>query len=116
MSEGMWFGLVFVFFIILKSVMSRRSPEEKQAMKDAIANGGLIVDVRSPAEYRGGHIEGSKNIPVGQLGGRLKELGSKDRAIVVCCASGARSRAAQGQLRAAGFTNVHDLGPWIDWR
>ena len=58
-------------------------------------NGAIILDVRSPAEYAGGHIEGSKNIPVDKLKGNLNFLNDKNKAIITCCASGMRSRLYQ---------------------
>ncbi|MFT7518790.1 MAG: phage shock protein E [Kiritimatiellia bacterium] len=78
-----------------------------------IAEGAVLVDVRSPGEFGGGHIEGALNIPVGALGGRLHEL-QVEREIVVYCASGMRSNSAARGLRAQGFT-VHDLGSIRSW-
>ncbi len=75
-----------------------------------VAEGALLLDVRSPGEFAAGHLPGALNIPVGDLGRRAGELGAKDRPLVVYCASGMRSASAAGQLRALGFAAVHDLG------
>ncbi len=74
-------------------------------------DGALILDVRTPEEFRGGHIEGSLNISVQSLSTRLGEL-KKDRAVITCCASGARSAMAKGILKSEGFTEVHNGGGW----
>ena len=76
--------------------------------------GALLVDVRTPGEFRGGHLDGAKNIPLQGLEGRLGEIGS-GRKGVGYCHSGMRSRAAAGVLRRAGH-EVLDLGPMTAWR
>ena len=70
-----------------------------------------ILDVRTPGEYRQGHIEGAKNIPLDKLAGKGAKIGKPDDTIIVYCASGARSAAAAGQLKAAGFSDVINAGP-----
>jgi rhodanese-related sulfurtransferase len=76
-----------------------------------LKKGATIVDVRSKAEYQGGHIKGSINIPLDTLGHHLSQL-KKDNAIITCCASGMRSAAAKNMLKANGFTQVHNGGGW----
>lgn len=76
-----------------------------------VQQGALILDVRSAEEYREGHIDGSVNIPVQALPTRLASI-PKDKTIITCCASGARSATAQRILAAAGFGEVHNGGGW----
>jgi len=90
----------------------------KTASVDArklVAEGALLLDVRSPGEFAGAHLPGAVNIPVGEVGGRAAELGPRERPIVVYCASGMRSASAASQLRALGFQHVHDLGGMGRW-
>ncbi len=68
-----------------------------------------IVDVRTPEEFRGGHLRQSKNIPLDQLGERIGELDKGLPALVVC-AAGPRAARAAAQLRRAGFGEVYVLG------
>lgn len=75
--------------------------------------GAVLVDVRSPAEYRGGHLPGALNIPVNELSRRLDEV-PEDRPVVVYCRSGARSARAAGLLRERG-RSAYDLGPKGAW-
>lgn len=79
------------------------------ALKERIASGALVLDVRSPAEFRSGAHPGAHNIPVQELGRRLGEL-NREKPIVVYCASGARSAAAVSLLKQAGFTDVVNAG------
>jgi phage shock protein E len=116
MSGTSWAIVACVVALMLFKVYTgRRSPEQITAMQEAVANGALLLDVRSPGEFSGQHLEGAVNIPVGELQSRLGELGDKGRTVVVYCASGMRSKAAMGTLKAAGFEDVHDLGSWRNW-
>lgn len=74
----------------------------------------LVVDVRQPGEYRSGHINGAKLIPLGELSGRLKEL-PKNKEIVLVCASGSRSRSATKILVREGYEAVNMNGGMISW-
>ena len=80
--------------------------------KALLAEGAIIVDVRSPAEFYGGNIENSLNIPVGELMNNLEYLKDKNQTIITCCASGMRSGAAKQLLVAKGYTHVINGGGW----
>ncbi len=75
-------------------------------------NNAKIIDVRSPMEFQGGHVNGSVNIPIERFAQHLDELKTFENTIVVCCASGGRSFMAYQYLQQNGFTNIHDAGPW----
>ncbi|MEV0972333.1 MBL fold metallo-hydrolase [Microtetraspora glauca] len=76
----------------------------------------LLVDVRNEGEVAGGAIEGSVNIPLAQLAGRLSEV-PVDRPVVVYCAGGARSAIAAGLLEHEGRERVADLiGGYDAWQ
>jgi phage shock protein E len=79
-------------------------------IKEMIKGGAKVVDVRSPDEFADGAYPGAVNIPLGSLGSRLGELGSKNVPIVLYCASGARSAQAARLLKQAGFTEVVNAG------
>lgn len=79
--------------------------------RELIENGAQIIDVRTRGEYAAGHIKGSVNIPLNELGSQIKKL-KKDKAIITCCASGMRSASAKAQLKSLGFEEVHNGGGW----
>lgn len=71
----------------------------------------VLVDVRSPAEFQGGHIKGAFNWPLDQLSTILGKQGAlKEKTILVYCASGGRSSAAVSLFTRAGFSNVSNGG------
>jgi phage shock protein E len=80
-----------------------------------VDQGALLLDVRTPGEFAGGHLPGAVNIPVDDLPAELRQLPDPGRVIVVYCRSGMRSSRATGLLRRAGFETVHDLGGIGNW-
>jgi phage shock protein E len=72
----------------------------------------LLIDVRSRLEFYLGHLDGAVCIPHDQLPDALaRREGITPRSrIVLYCASGARSAAAAGALRDAGYAHVVDAG------
>jgi rhodanese-related sulfurtransferase len=84
--------------------------EEKTTAKAMDANSPIVVDVRTPEEFKGGAYPGAINIPLDELQTRINELGSKSREITLYCASGARSAYAQRILTQIGYTNVKNGG------
>ena len=79
---------------------------------ELVQQGAIIVDVRSKAEFTGGHIKGAINIPVNVLSNHLGQLKDKNKTIITCCASGMRSAAAKNILKSNGYTSVHNGGGW----
>lgn len=75
---------------------------------------GFLIDVRTPEEFANGHIAGSVNIAVEELGSRLAEV-PEGQPIIVYCRSGNRSAAAARILVDAGYGPVYDLGGIQSW-
>jgi len=75
----------------------------------------FILDVRQPEEFRSGHINGAKLIPLGELRDKLTDL-PKQREIVCVCASGSRSSSAARQLISAGYQVVNLRGGMHIWQ
>ncbi len=74
-----------------------------------------VLDVRSAAEFAGGHVPGARNVPLGDLSGSLDALPT-DRPIIVHCQGGARSAIAASLLDAHGFSQVRNLaGGFNEW-
>jgi phage shock protein E len=80
---------------------------------ELVREGATIIDVRTKGEFSNGHISGSVNIPLDKLVSNLNKLKGKNKAIITCCASGARSASAKGILTSHGFNNVHNGGSWF---
>lgn len=94
-------------FGFLKKLFGGNSVDYKELLK----NGAQIIDVRTPAEFNGGHVKGAKNIPLQSLNQNLGKI-NKNKPVITCCASGARSAAAKSILLNSGFSEVYNGGGW----
>ena len=70
--------------------------------------GQTIVDVRTSAEWRGGHIDGASHMPLARLPEKIGAL-DPSTPVLVYCQAGVRSLVAASTLRRKGFTNVTSL-------
>lgn len=80
----------------------------EEVLKSGKAN---IIDVRTVSEFMGGHVVGSKNLPLNEIENKFTELQSLND-IVLCCASGTRSAYAKAFLKAQGI-ECYDGGSWM---
>ena len=71
--------------------------------KEMVSNGAIIVDVRTSAEFKAGHIPGSKNFPLDNIRTKVAELKKLNKPVITVCRSGARSGKAKGILNSAGI-------------
>lgn len=79
-------------------------------LKQIQKNGAIIIDVRSPLEYKEGHIGGAISIPEYEIRNRITEcLKDKNEQVVLYCQSGYRSKKAQRELNKMGYKNVLNL-------
>lgn len=98
--------------IRLKTLKEEEVQEsEVSVAKETDQNAPIVVDVRTPGEYKSGAYPDAINIPLDEIPSRYAELGKNAaREIVVYCASGARSAYAENILRQLGYTNVRNGG------
>ena len=81
-----------------------------QDLRDAVARGEKmqLVDVRTPREWAGGHVEGAINIPVGEISARAGEL-RRDVGVATICEGGYRSMIAASLLAREGITHLANV-------
>jgi phage shock protein E len=76
-----------------------------------MSDGAIIVDVRSPGEYAGGHAKGSKNIPLDKISEKIKAIKKWNKPVITCCASGMRSGTDASILKQNGV-EAYNGGSW----
>ena len=88
-----------------------KTPDINRSIADCRnTEGAVLLDVRTPQEYREGHIPGSINIPLQQLDKAIDVYENKAVPLFVYCYSGGRSRQAAAVLQSMGYTNVTNIG------
>ncbi len=118
-----WIRICFMILAALIAAGCSQSPagasvdvSVDEALRLWQAKEAILIDVRTPAEYREGHIPGVANIPLDELEKRLGEI-PKDKKVVLICRTGNRSAQGTRFLRSKGFDNVfNSTGGMSTWK
>ena len=112
-TKGMVKGMINKIKDIIKSKWNRDIEENDiglEELKQLQKEGAMIIDVRSPQEYREGHIDGAISIPEYEIRKEAENrLVDKEKKIVVYCSSGGRSKKTQNLLKKLGYDHVYNL-------
>ncbi|MEG0000898.1 MAG: rhodanese-like domain-containing protein [Comamonas sp.] len=78
----------------------------------------VVIDVCEPEEYAAGHVNGSRNVPLGELQERLPSIvKNKALPVILVCAKGPRAQRAEGIARKLGYPRAQALaGGMKSWR
>jgi phage shock protein E len=99
--------------LVYVSYRSYRFATLDNGLDSKIANGAIILDVRTAKEYEMGHIEGSLNISLGTIRTRYTGLDT-NKTYITCCSHGLRSVKAASILKQKGFKHIYNGGAWTD--
>lgn len=83
---------------------------KSETVKEFMEKGAVIIDVRTPGEFQGGHIKGSKNIPLNVISLKINEIKKLGKPVIACCASGMRSSQAASILKNSGIDAMNGGG------
>lgn len=97
-----------LLFNIFKPKKSKVAMNIEQLIKE---NKGTIVDVRTPNEFRSGHINSSVNIPLHELSNRYDEFSKMEKPLIMVCRSGNRSGVATEMLNKKDI-EAYNGGAW----
>ena len=97
-----------MFFLFTK-IDSISTIELEQKLKENIQ----LIDVRTPGEFRRGHIKNTKNVPLNEIG---QFTPITDETVYVICHSGARSKLAAKKLKKKGYDVINIQGGMHAWR
>lgn len=76
----------------------------------------VLLDVRTPSEFAGGHIPGAVNVPLQELDRVAAVVPDGSTPVFAYCRSGARSAQAAAMLEQAGYKNVRNIGGISSYR
>jgi rhodanese-related sulfurtransferase len=85
--------------------------KNEEKLRQMVAAGALLVDVRTPEEFKSGSVNGALNIPLNDIQSKASQL-KNEKGIILFCRSGSRSGMAKMILEARGVKNVCNGGPW----
>ena len=86
-----------------------------EELNNKIAQGAILLDVRSNQEYNEGHLQGAINIPDYEQRNRVqREIKKKNQLVVIYCQYGGRSRNAYNMMKNMGYTNICNLSGGLD--
>jgi phage shock protein E len=88
--------------------------KKESSLEQVLNRGAIILDVRSEAEFRQGHVEGARNIPLHALKLREGVIRSWKKPVITVCQSGSRSRSAKIFLDSIGIES-HNGGAWAQF-
>lgn len=122
LSEFVLNNLLLFAALVVVMVMLIKAELEHQANKGSYLspsmatrlmnndNDTLVIDVRTPADFKNGHIKGAKNIPLSDFAASVEKLAAdKDKTVLVYCNSGNTVTRAIKLLKKAGFEKVNNL-------
>ena len=103
-------AVIVIAFILLRRI-GQISPA---AARDHLKNGALVIDVRSPGEFAGGHLAQAVNMPVDQIDTLVpRRVKDHNQVLLLHCQSGMRSATAKRRLKALGYANAFNLGSYL---
>lgn len=94
---------------LLDLLFNRKNMETE--IKEYLAKGAVILDVRTSQEFQGGHCDGAKLITLQTVPARVQEIKDWKKPVIAVCASGGRSSQATQYLKNQGV-DVINGGPW----
>lgn len=83
---------------------------KSQSIQEFKARGAMIIDVRSQAEFAGGHLKGAKNIPLNEIRSKIIDIQKLNKPVIAYCASGMRSSQATSILKQNGIDAMNGGG------
>ena len=92
-------------FNLLKSLIGGNDIDVKKLME----NRAMIVDVRTPDEFKSGHVKNAINIPLGTIANNINKLKKHEGPIIAYCRSGSRSSMAVKEMKSYGL-DAHNGG------
>ncbi len=116
-------AFIIVFFLVIMLFMSEKMQAFANANTSELTQlvnrkGAVVIDTRSVADYKQGHIVNAINIPLADIVSGSASLDKyKGKEVIAYCASGMSSKLACKHLIKSGIENVYNLAGGINaWK
>jgi phage shock protein E len=109
--QSPWTWIILVLVVVVVIVLKQRGQVPAADAQRLLAEGAVVIDVRSKSEFASGHVTGAVNLPLEVVAEKIATVApDKDAPVFLHCLSGTRSAMAARKLRALGYTQVFNLG------
>ena len=98
-------------FKLIRKLLGLKSREE--ILIGIVSRGPYIIDVRTPAEYKMGHIQQAVNISLDQIKSNAEKIKKIEKPVITCCLNGSRSGRAARILKRRGI-EAYNGGGWVN--
>lgn len=106
----MFFRCCFCKNSILKRNFDNRKDIKKEELDQYLKQDAILIDVRSPQEYREGHLNNAISIPFYQVRRNIeRQIPNKNQLIILYCSTGHRGEEVQYTMQRMGYTNVYNV-------
>ena len=106
----MKFGIILLVMMRCFFALWKTTTPESTNGSSLDVEKAVIIDVRSPKEFDGGHVKDAINLPIDTITeADVLKVASKDQPIILYCHSGGRASVVQSRLTQWGFSDVHNL-------
>ena len=86
-----------------------------ESLQPVLQRGAVVIDVRTPVEFKQGHIKDAKNIPLNEIKLKADMIRRWEKPIITVCRSGARSQAANSLLKSFNIESYNG-GGWTSFK
>ncbi|HWG21823.1 MAG TPA: rhodanese-like domain-containing protein [Terracidiphilus sp.] len=109
-----WIGWLILACVVAAFLVVRRVGQiSKKTAREYLAQGALVIDVRSNAEFQAKHLRSAIHIPLNEMESLApRRARDKDQVLLLHCQSGSRSAAARRKLAQMGYTRPFNLGSY----
>lgn len=119
------FGILIAIYMVSRFIQKNGSGKRNHVMRISAAEAQkilgsteniVLIDVRTPEEYRQKHIPKSMSFPLDRLKNEAKkQFPDSSVPIITYCQTGRRSAMAAAILSRLGYQNIYDLGGILNW-
>jgi phage shock protein E len=111
MDSSLWIVAGIVLVMLCGLAIRRAGMASAAQTRQWLAEGAIIVDVRSPGEFAAEHLPRAVNLPLSEISSGISGMApDKTRPLLLHCQSGGRSSIARGVLKRMGYQRVLNLG------